>query len=70
MKTTIEINTLIESLLDSAQGLRDFYETLFDESIDDFDASGERAGSVRSELWSKEFTYRELAGELEFIKDQ
>ncbi len=68
MKTNPEINTLVESLLDSAQGLRDFYKALFDESIDDFDASQERAGSVRSELWSREFTYRELAGELELIK--
>ncbi len=68
MKTNTEIDTVIESLLDGAEGLKDFYETLFDESIDDFDASAERAGSVRSELWSKEFTYRELAGELEFIK--
>lgn len=68
MKTNTEIDTAIEFLLDGAEGLRSFYKALFDESIDDFDASNERAGSVRSELWSKEFTYRELAGELEFIK--
>ena len=57
MKNTTEIETAIESLSASAKGLQDFYEALYEESIDDFDASEETASTMatsrKSGLWMK-----------------
>lgn len=46
MKNTTDIDTAIESLSASAKGLRDFYEELYDESVDDFNFSEETASTI------------------------
>lgn len=57
MKNTTDIDTAVESLSASAKGLQDFYEALYEESIDDFDASEETASTMaatrKSGLWMK-----------------
>jgi len=46
MKNTTEIDTAIESLSAGAQGLQDFYEELYGESVDDFNFSEETASTM------------------------
>jgi hypothetical protein len=46
MKNTTDIDTAIESLSASAKGLRDFYEELYGESVDDFNFSEETASTI------------------------
>lgn len=68
MKNTTEIDSAIEVLTESAKGLTDFYEELYDESISDFDAAGEPTDSVKSDLWRRASSLQQMVEELQSVK--
>ena len=72
MKNTTEIDTAIESLSAGAKGLQEFYEELYEESIDDFDAAEETASSMaanrKSGLWMKVTILRNMVESLQTVK--
>lgn len=70
MKETTEITSAIQALTESATGLRDFYEELYGESIDEFDTSRESLVSVKSDLWRKFTSLQTMADELQSFKTQ
>lgn len=69
MKNTTEINSAIETLTESAKGLTDFYEELYDESISDFDTATEPTDSVKSDLWRRVSSLQQMKEELENLND-
>jgi hypothetical protein len=72
MKNTTEIDTAIESLSAGAKGLQEFYEEVYEESIDDFDASKETASTMaasrKSGLWMKITILRNMVESLQAAK--
>ena len=75
MENTTEIDTAIESLSAGAKGLQDFYEELYEESIDDFDASKltadtptTMAAQRKSGLWMKVTILRNMIESLQAAK--
>ena len=69
MKNTTEIDSAIETLTESAKGLTDFYEELYDESISDFDTETEPTDSVKSDLWRRVSSLQQMKEELENLND-
>ena len=68
MENTTEITDAIETLIGSATSLRDFYEELYEESIDEFDTSCESSVSLKSDLWRKITSLQTMADELQSFK--
>ena len=69
MKNTTEIDTVIETLTESAKGLTDFYEELYGESVSDFDIAAEPTDSVKSDLWRRVSSLQQMTEELENLND-
>ena len=70
MENTTEITDAIETLIGSATSLRDFYEELYEESIDEFDTSCESSVSLKSDLWRKITSLQEMAEGLKTIQEE
>lgn len=68
MKTSTEIETAIETFAGSAKGLTDFYEELYDESIEEFDHTEAQSSSAKSDLWRRITFLQNMVEELEDVK--
>jgi hypothetical protein len=70
MENKTEIDNAVETLIESSHGLSNFYEELYGETINDFDALEESSVSVKADLWRKITSLQEMASELQSFKTQ